>query len=439
MFANGWASEKSRIIVLILLATAFGLLSGHWAISFLVFAAFYAGWHVFQLRRVERWLSLKGTEANAPVAFGLWNELINHIFRLHKRHDKIRQRQNELIQRFQETAAATPDATIVIGPHGEIRWSNAAAERYMGIRNPGDVGVRLINLIRDPKFAKFISKSNPDKSFNITSPIDENIHLNVRIVPYRDGESLITARDISDLIRADEMRRDFVSNASHELKTPLTVMMGYLELMESDPGIAEDIKPLVKSASEQTIRMRSLVDDLLTLSRLDSNENPQRETVMVAAMLESIAEDAMQLSLQVDADMPHSIELEADKELVIEGSYQELISAFSNLAFNAVLHTPPGTPIKIFWEKEQDQAVFRVRDAGPGIPPQHLNRLTERFYRVQAGRERSNQTALHGRGTGLGLAITKHIVQSHNGTLDIQSEVNVGSEFSCSFPLKSIS
>ena len=437
MFANGWASEKWRIAVLLVLATVVGFLSDQWALSFLAFVAFYAAWHLMQLRKVEHWLSIKGTESSAPIAFGLWNELINHIFRLHKRHDRIRQRQNDLIQRFQETAAATPDATIILGPYGEIRWSNAAAERYMGIRNPGDIGVRLANLIRTPKFARFIDANEPEKSINISSPVDEQIHLNVRVVPYRDGERLITARDISDLIRADEMRRDFVSNASHELKTPLTVMMGYLELLESDPGITEDIKPIVKSASEQTIRMRSLVDDLLTLSRLDSNDSPAREPVMVAAMLESIVEDALQLSQQIDADSLHRIELSADSSLVINGSYQELISAFSNLVFNAVLHTPSGTPIKIFWEKEQDKAVFRVRDAGPGIPPQHLNRLTERFYRVQAGRERSNQSALRGRGTGLGLAITKHIVHSHNGTLDIQSEVNVGSEFSCLFPLKS--
>lgn len=436
MFANGWVSEKWRIAVVLLLATAVGLLSGHWALSFLAFIAAYAGWHLMQLRRIEHWLRMKGTENNVPVTFGLWNELVNHIFRLHKQHDKINQRQKNLIRRFQETAAANPDATIIIGPHGDIRWSNSAAERYIGIRNPGDIGVRIINLIRTPEFTEFIDSANPDKSINIASPIDEHTHLNVRIVPYRDGERLITARDISDLIRADEMRRDFVSNASHELKTPLTVMMGYLELMESDPSIDDELKPIVKSASEQTIRMRSLVDDLLTLSRLDSQDKPNSEPVMVAAMLDSIVEDAKQLSLQT-GEIPHIIDLEADSKLTIMGTHQDLVSAFSNLVYNAVAHTPAGTTIKIFWEREEDYAVLRVRDSGPGIEAQHLNRLTERFYRVQAGRERSNQTALHGRGTGLGLAITKHIVHAHGGQLDIESEINVGSEFSCAFPLQS--
>lgn len=437
MFANGWVSEKWRIISLILLASCGGLITERWTLSFLIAVSCYCIWHVYQLRRVEMWLSQKGTEDNAPVAFGLWNELINHIFRLHKRHDKIRQRQDDLIQRFEETAAATPDATIVIGTHGEIRWANAAAERYMGIRNPGDIGVRLVNLLRAPEFTAFIDESNAEKSLNIPSPVQEATHLNVRVVPYRDGERLITARDISDLIRADEMRKDFVSNASHELKTPLTVMMGYLELMESDPSIADDLRPIVKSAAEQTIRMRSLVGDLLTLSRLDSNTEPNFEPVMVAAMLESIVEDAQQLSIQLHGDQVHKIDLEADTALAIDGSYQDLISAFSNLVFNAILHTPKNTHVKVFWEREDDYAVLRVRDNGAGIAPQHLNRLTERFYRVQAGRERNNQTALHGKGTGLGLAITKHIVQAHKGYLEIQSEVNIGSEFAALFPLKS--
>ncbi|PIE36938.1 MAG: PAS domain-containing sensor histidine kinase, partial [Gammaproteobacteria bacterium] len=240
MYKSGWMGEKWRLLGILLLGAVSGLLSGQWLLCFLICISCYALWHLKQLRRVEQWLRHQGGEDSAPVAFGLWNELINHIYRLHKRHDKILQHQNKLAQRFEQTAQATPDATIVIGQHGDIRWANTAAERYIGIRNPGDIGVRLTNLIRDPEFAQFINQASADSSININSPVDSNTHLNVRMVPYRDGEYLLTARDISELIRADAMRRDFISNASHELKTPLTVMMGYLELLESEPGIAED-------------------------------------------------------------------------------------------------------------------------------------------------------------------------------------------------------
>ena len=164
MFANGWASEKWRLACVLLLACAIGLISGYWAISFLLCISLYLAWHLAQLRRVEAWLHSKTGEDSAPVAFGLWNDLINHIFRLHKLHQRTRQRQEQLIQRFEETAQATPDATIITGPHGEIRWANAAAERFMGIRNPGDLGVRLANLVRNPKFNAFIQDCDTDLS-----------------------------------------------------------------------------------------------------------------------------------------------------------------------------------------------------------------------------------------------------------------------------------
>jgi len=437
MFANGWASEKWRLFCVFMLACAISIISGYWAISFLLCVSLYLAWHLSQLRRVEAWLLSKTGEDTAPVAFGLWSDLINHIFRLHKLHRRTRQRQEQLIQRFEETAQATPDATVITGAYGEILWANTAAERFLGIRNPGDLGVRLANLVRNPKFNQFIQNCEIDSSFNMLSPTQGDRHLNVRVAPYRDGERLITARDISDLILADEMRKDFVSNASHELKTPLTVMTGYMELLEDDPSISAELKPLVTAVSEQTIRMRSLVDDLLTLSRLDSASKQQRETVLVAAMLESIVDDALHISQQSNPERPHDICLDANAGILIEGVYQDVFSAFSNLIFNAVAHTSAGANIHIRWQQEGEYAVLRVKDSGVGIEPQHLSRLTERFYRVQAGRERSQEKAISGRGTGLGLAIVKHIMQSHGGHLEIASEIGKGSEFSCFLPKKS--
>lgn len=431
MFAEGLTSEKWRIIAVFIGATLLGLISRHWTLCYLLGLAFYLIWHLRQFIKFEHWLIRKGSEGDAPLLLGIWNDLINHIFRLQKQHGRDKLRLEGVIRRFQETVEALPDATIVVGPHSEIRWSNPAALRYLGVRNPGDIGVRVANLVRDMRFVEFLNGGDFEGSVNIVSPVDETVHLNVRIVPYRDGDRLITARDVTELMRADAMRRDFVSNASHELKTPLTVMSGYMELLESTPELSEELLPIVRSSAEQTVRMRNLVDDLLTLSRLEAHHRAATEPVMVAAMLESLVEEAQQLS----GERQHTLVLQADSSLVLEGSHQELVSAFSNLVFNAVHHTPDGTRIEVSWQRQAGNAVMRVRDYGQGIAPQHLGRLTERFYRVQAGRERDADSARKGRGTGLGLAICKHIVQAHGGQLEISSQLGSGSTFSCIFPI----
>ncbi|EDY86101.1 phosphate regulon sensor kinase PhoR [gamma proteobacterium HTCC5015] len=433
MFSEGRVTERWRLLALLLIATLVGMVTEHLTLCYLLALALYLIWHIRQFNRVERWLAAKGGEDEAPLVLGIWDDFINHLFRQEKHYQKEIERYETIVTRFQDTVNALPDATVVLGEHGDIRWANPAAERYLGIRNPGDIGQRLSNLIRDVAFVEFLAKDHVGKSINIISPLDDEVHLNVRVAPYRGGiERLVTARDISDLIRADQMRRDFVSNASHELKTPLTVMSGYMELLEGTPELDQDLLSVVRSADEQTARMRRLVDDLLTLSRLESNTQARFEPIMVAAILETVVEDAIHLS----GDRDHDVGLSADRELIIDGVYSDLVSALSNLVFNAVNHTPDGSVVRVSWQREGDEAVLRVKDNGLGIEPRHLPRLTERFYRAQAGRERDHSSARQGRGTGLGLAIVKHIVQAHGGRLSIQSTPGEGAEFVCYFPLK---
>lgn len=434
MYSNGWDGEKWRVVGTFSAAYLLGAVSGYWAYSLLLCLVLYLAWHLSQLYKVEHWLRRDSEKEVPPRVSGAYSEISNHVLRLHKRQKKLRRRQKSLTQRFEDIAIAAPDATIVINNHGEVLWSNDAAESDLGIANPRDIGQRIGNLIGDTEFNNFIQQADSGAQLNMLSPQSTEQHLNLRISAYQGDEMLITARDISELILASEMRRDFVNNASHELKTPLTVMTGYMELLEDDPKLDSDIKPLINSVSEQTIRMRSLVDDLLTLSRLDSGSPQHFESIAVADMLSSIINDALHLRGQASTSFVDNISLEADADMLLEGVYQDIFSAFSNLIFNAVAHTPVDAPIHITWKKEQDKSVLRVIDSGTGIEAQHLSRLTERFYRAQAGRERDSNTAASGRGTGLGLAIVKHITQSHGGYLEISSEIGKGSTFSCIFP-----
>lgn len=436
MYSNGWNGEKWRLIGTGLAAYLIGAVSGYWAYSALFCLCLYLAWHLSQLYKVEHWLRHNSEKESPPRVSGAYSEIGNHVLRLHKRQKKLRRRQKSLTQRFEDIAIAAPDATLIINSHGEILWSNDAAEQDLGISNPRDIGQRIGNLIDDTEFSYFIQQADSNAQFNMLSPKNSEQHLNLRISAYHGDEMLITARDTSELVLASEMRRDFVNNASHELKTPLTVISGYMELLADEPTLDANIAPLISSVSEQTVRMRSLVDDLLTLSRLDSGIQQSLESIAVADMLTSIVNDALHLRGQADAGFIDNISLEADADRLLEGVYQDIFSAFSNLIFNAVAHTAVNAPIHITWKAEGAELVLCVSDSGPGIEAQHLSRLTERFYRAQAGRERDSNTAASGRGTGLGLAIVKHIMQSHGGRLEISSTMGKGSTFSCIFPLQ---
>ena len=317
---------------------------------------------------------------------------------------------------------------MLLKRNGEIEWANVAARVLLGIRNPQDRGHRIDQLLRDPSFLRYYLAGQFDAPLEMISPVDAEIELSVRIVPYGRNERLLTARDTSAQRRIQEARRDFVANVSHELRTPLTVIAGYLETIVNEPALPDELRQHLRAMQSQSQRMQSLVSDLLTLSRLEmeTQEEQAQESVDVAPMVESVCAEAARISEY------HPIECHAEAGLNLLGQANALRSAFSNLVVNAVQHTPPGTRVTVTWARRGSGVVFSVADNGPGIERHHLNRLTERFYRVDRSRSRASG------GTGLGLAIVKHVLERHQAHLEVQSSSEQGTEFRCCFPAQRI-
>jgi len=304
---------------------------------------------------------------------------------------------------------------------------NPSAARLFGIHYPRDAGTRLLNLLRDPDFVHYLQSGDYSELLEICSPLNRDIHISIQITPYGSLQKLLIGRDVTRLGRLEKMRRHFVANVSHELRTPLTVLGGFVEtLNQMDKISTEDLKKYLQTMQEQSTRMRRLVDDLLTLSKLETA--PPRtldETVDVTDLLSSLKEQAEILS----GDQKHIISIETDRQLQLLGSRDELHSAFSNLINNAVRYTPAGGRIILNWGNAADGgATFSVRDTGVGVSSQHIPHLTERFYRVDTARSRASG------GTGLGLSIVKHVLLRHDAKLEIESKLGSGSTFTCHFP-----
>jgi two-component system, OmpR family, phosphate regulon sensor histidine kinase PhoR len=411
--------------VFALLLLVIGIIVGHPALLLLLGAAVYLVWHLLHLLRVIRWLS-EGRKFHPPDAPGIWNELHYELFRMQQRHRKRKHKLTGLLNRYQETAAVLPDATVVLGPRGECEWWNETATRLFGLHSPQDVGQRIDNLVRFPAFTQYLASGDYSEKVNIPSPINGQILLTIRIVPYGRNQRLLVARDVTQIERLEEIRRDFVANVSHELRTPLTVISGFLEaLLDTEEALDENWQRPLQQMQEQAQRMQRIVDDLLLLARLEGHGDKLRsEPVDVPHLLSALRDDAMALS----GAKAHRIGVEADAGLWLRGNEDELRSAFSNLIFNAVQYTPAGGDIAIRWFADDAGAHLTVQDSGTGIAAHHLPRLTERFYRADVSRSRERG------GTGLGLAIVKHALQRHDAQLAVASELGKGSVFSCDFP-----
>ncbi|MFN2330703.1 MAG: phosphate regulon sensor histidine kinase PhoR [Halomonas sp.] len=419
-----WKREVWRLFLL----GAGGLLVG-WLVS-------YAGaglaigiaacllFHLRQLYRLHRWLTLT-PQAEPPAATGVWGELFDRLYRYQKGQRHTQERLLRIIKRIQESSEAMRDSVVMLDRHGDMEWWNSAAERMLGLRTTHDRGHHITNLLRDPRFIDYLHTRDYREPLTLRSPIDEQMVLQFQITLYGDDERLLMARDITRLHRLEEMRRDFVANVSHELRTPLTVLAGYLETYDT---YADQLPPRfargLHQMQEQTHRMQNLVSDLLLLSRLEIDRGGKDHTPLaMATLLESVQRDAAALSAG-----RHTIEVELVEPRALLGSEQEIRSALSNLAFNAVRYTPEGSRIVLRWVPESDGAKLEVEDNGKGIDPMHLPRLTERFYRVDKGRSAATG------GTGLGLAIVKHVLLRHDARLEIDSHPGQGARFSCLFP-----
>ncbi len=415
-----------RFIGVLFLSGLAGTVTGHFSLCFIVGLLLFIWWQYREFSKILFWLK-KRKEVSSPSQSGIVDETCREIDYLRDRNKSRKLKLSGYLRRFQEGAGALPDAVIILGAHSEIEWANAKAQEYIGVLWPKDAGLRLSNLVRYPKLIEYLNSSESElgKGLQITSPVNFKLVLEVRVSPYGDTQKLLVARDITAISRTNQMRKDFIANASHELRTPLTVISGYLEGFVDDGQCPPEWLGYLQQMRSQSTRMQRLIEDLMQLSGLETDPaKREHDVISIPDMLLTIANEARSLS----GFMNHDIKLEVDKGLYLNGKQQEIYSIFSNLVFNAVQYTPEHGRIELDWYEDETGAHFSVRDNGLGIAPEHIPRLTERFYRIDAGRSREKG------GTGLGLAIVKHALARYDGSLFIESDLNKGSLFRCDLP-----
>ncbi len=418
---SAWSKTLGQLAILLALGLAVGLLLGQVWPTLTVTALGIVGWHYWRLRRVLGRLTSR-RRYPPPQGVGVWNEMDRL---LHDNQQAMRERKRRLVamlRAYRAAAAALPDAVVVLERNSQrILWFNESATPLLGLAHPQDSGQPLGNCLQGMQVSHWLSLGrNAEPLHDIPSPATPGMRLNLRLIPYSDELWMLVAKDVTKMMRLEQMRRDFVANVSHELRTPLTVVHGYLDML--DPEEHPDLAPILLEMQRQSQRMTQLVEDLLTLSRLEAQEGIEDEHVSMSSMLVNLGREAEALSKG-----RHQIEIVDSAQVDLRGSTKELHSAFSNLVSNAVRYTPAGGSIRVGFALEGRRAVLSVRDSGYGIPDTHLARLSERFYRVSTSRSRESG------GTGLGLAIVKHVLQLHQARLSIESEVGRGSCFSCRF------
>jgi two-component system phosphate regulon sensor histidine kinase PhoR len=379
------------------------------------------------VQRLMQWAACSlGTPT--PSASGAWGAVFDALQRRGRLASAEREQATQELARFRRAAEALPDGVMILDGHRAIEWMNLQAEACLGLKGSVDTGSRITHLLREPEFLDYLNSTDhrgvPLEFHTQRNPARS---LQVQAAPFAAGRTLLLVRDVTQLKKLATMRRDFVANVSHELKSPLTVTLGFVEtaLDALDDTPPQEIAQYLQMAAEQARRMQQLIDDLLTLSSLETDSPPPLEDpIDVAALLADICQEATALSAG-----RHRIMIENLGPRGLLGSARELRSAFANLAGNAVRYTPDGGHIVLRWSGEgEGGGRFSVCDSGIGIAAQHLPRLTERFYRVDRGRSREAG------GTGLGLAIVKHVLERHQAALQVESEPGQGSVFSVVFP-----
>jgi two-component system phosphate regulon sensor histidine kinase PhoR len=417
------------LVVIAALALLAGLGLGAatgWAVLALGALALLA-YHVAKLAALIRWLRQPGATP-LPEARGAWDEAFALLYRFERAADREADRLSRALMRWRQAGEALPDGVVILDAQNRIEWCNEGAGRHFGLDLRADPGRPVTNLVRQPEFAAYIEAEDYAHAIPLRSEHGGGLVLSVQVIPYGEAQKLLLSRDITRLEKVETMRRDFVANVSHELRTPLTVLAGFLETVRDlklDPQRMRDYMNLM---AEQARRMQRIVDDLLALSTLESSPEPSlEERVNVHGLLARVKADAAALS-----GGRHRITLDAMEGFDITGAESEIASAFGNLASNAVRYTPEGGTVRLIWRASDGGAEFTVEDTGVGIEPQHIARLTERFYRVDRGRSRESG------GTGLGLAIVKHALMRHQATLDIHSESGKGSRFTARFPARRV-
>ncbi|MGV2289130.1 phosphate regulon sensor histidine kinase PhoR [Trinickia sp. YCB016] len=421
-----WARSIVSLVLLAVLCVALGAFAGVKAALILAVIALVAQ-GVFALYHTQRlWRLLDApVYGEVPSAPGVWGEIYYRLHKLAKRwHAQVRQVEQQH-SRFIQAIQASPNGVAMLDDHDQIEWCNAISEEHFGLDAKRDLRQHVTHLVRRPEFVRYLNSQHYEEMLIMRGMGDKRQNvLSVQVFPYGENRKLILSQDITELERTDSMRRDFVANVSHELKTPLTVLSGFLETMRELPLGEEERARYLELMEQQASRMRHIVDDLLVLAKLEGDNKPPSDHVIdMGSVVRHLREDAATLS----GDR-HRITFNVDETLTLKGVETEILSALGNLVTNAIRYTPDGGTIHVDWRMVGNSAVFSVTDSGFGIPAADIPRLTERFYRVD--RSRSRDTG----GTGLGLAIVKHVLQRHDAVLDVKSEEGRGSTFTVRFP-----
>jgi two-component system phosphate regulon sensor histidine kinase PhoR len=387
-------------------------------------ASAIVAFHLSQWRSLSRWVG-GSPDVDVPEGRGVWRPVFASIYRHLRARAAYERDLRQIIERFQQASAAIPDGIVVLDAANRIVWANARALPQLGLDLARDRGQAIVNLVRQPEFHRYLDAGDYGRSIVVASQREPNRSLALQLVPFAVDQKLLMSRDVTELEAVVRMRREFIGNVSHELKTPLTVISGFIETLEDVDVDERQRRRFLGLMKEQARNMQHLVADLLTLSALESDQAPAHEEWFdVGALLAGLASDATALSKGA-----HRVELDVHDDATLLGSREEIASAFRNLVSNAVRYTPANGTITLAWRVAADgTSAFSVADTGIGIAPEHIPRLTERFYRVDRSRSRATG------GTGLGLAIVKHVLSRHQADLAIESELGKGSTFTVRLP-----
>ena len=393
----------------------------------------------FFARRLLRWLRSEQSNETPllmdraqPRLPAEWGDIADRIRRLLKNRDQLYKESQARLEEFLSALQASPNGVVLLDVEGRIEWCNQTAAQHFGFDARRDLQQHIANLVRVPAFSAYLTQGNfmlpvviPGSFSTPARPVQLSVHVH----GYGHHRKLLLSRDITAVEQAEAMRRDFVANVSHEIRTPLTVVSGFIETLQTLPLKKLERDRYLEMMAQQSQRMQTLVNDLLTLSRLEGSPPPGvGEWTTLSSLFAQTEQEARALSALL-AQQGHRLTFEPGVECELAGFQSEISSALSNLVTNAVRYTPENGLISVVWSVLADgRGEFRVKDSGPGIAPEHLPRLTERFYRVD--RSRSRETG----GTGLGLAIVKHVAQRHGAELHIASQTGQGSCFSIIFP-----
>src|SRR3954467_7198579 len=420
--ATAFVYVTLRLLATLALGVTLGWFAGSVWIGICGTLALYLAWNLWQLRELHFWLQHRSV-ADPPDAMGLWGDVVAQVVRLHRRKRFHKERLTRLFRELRRSTAAMPDGVIMLDPQGEIVWFNRKAGELLDLSRRADLGLRIDNLVRQPDFVQYLhgGQYSLPVIVRIDTPLER--HIAFQLISYGEDQRLLMLRDVTREVRLEQMRKDFVANASHELRSPLTVVAGYLETFGADPGLGELAAP-VAEMRRQADRMTRIIEDLLELSRFEANDAPiQGAPIDVAGMGGLLRKDVL-----ARATHPRQVEVSIESQASLLGDEAMVQSAFSNLVDNAAKYTPPAGSVLIRWWTDEEGGHFSVQDTGPGISSEHIPRLTERFYRVDPGRSRETG------GSGLGLAIVKHALHRHGAHLAIESSEGRGSTFTCHFP-----